>query len=47
MAEKKTNTDKVSRLLDMLDKHIQEENCKHSPNELFEEYEIDESLKNN
>lgn len=47
MTANKTNIDKVSRLLDIIDKHMQEENCKHSPNELFEEYEIDGSLKSN
>ena len=44
---KKTNIDKASRLLDILDKHMQEENCKHSPNDLFEEYDFDDSMKNN
>jgi hypothetical protein len=47
MAAKKTNIDKVSRLLDNLDKHMQEENYRHSPDDLFEEYEIDDSLNNN
>jgi len=37
--------DKISKLLDVLDKHIMEENCRHTPKELFEEYEIDDSLK--
>ena len=37
--------DKISKLLDVLDKHIKEENCRHTPKELFEEYEIDDSLK--
>lgn len=47
MTANKTNIDKVSRLLDIIDKHMQEENCKHSPNELFEEYEIKGPLKSN
>jgi len=47
MTENKTNIDKVAKLLDILDKHMQEENCKHSPNDLFEEYEFVDSLKNN
>ena len=37
--------DKISKLLDVLDKHIKEGNCQHSPKELIEEYEIDDSLK--
>ena len=40
MTSNRTNLDKVSKLLDVLDKHIKEENCMHSPQELFEEYEI-------
>jgi hypothetical protein len=47
MTANKTNIDKVSKLLDILDKHMQEEICKHSPNDLFEEYEFEDSLKNN
>lgn len=47
MTENKTNIEKAEKLLDILDKHMQEENCKHSPNDLFEEYEFDDSLKNN
>jgi hypothetical protein len=31
--------DKISKLLDLLDKHIKEENCRHSPNDLLREYE--------
>ena len=38
--------DRISKLLDVLDKHLKEENCRHTPKELFEEYEIDDSLKN-
>jgi hypothetical protein len=34
-----TSIDKVSRLLDLLDKHIKEKNCQHSPKELLKEYE--------
>jgi hypothetical protein len=33
------NIDKIAKLLDLLDKHIKEENCRHSPNELLKEYE--------
>ncbi len=47
MTANKTNIDRVAKLLDILDKHMQEENCKHSPNDLFEEYEFDDALKNN
>ena len=35
----RTNLGKVSKLLDVLDKHIKEENCRHNPQELFEEYQ--------
>jgi hypothetical protein len=31
--------DKVAKLLALLDKHMEEENCRHSPNELLKEYE--------
>ncbi len=31
--------DKIAKLLDLLDKHIKEENCRHSPNDLLREYE--------
>jgi hypothetical protein len=31
--------DKISKLLDVLDKHIKEENCRHTPRELLKEYE--------
>jgi len=34
----KTNIDKVSRLLEILDKHINEKNCRHTPRELYMEY---------
>lgn len=34
-----TKIDKVSKLLDLLDKHLKEENCIHDPKDLFEEYE--------
>jgi len=47
MTSNRTNFDKESKLLDVLDKHIKEENCRHSPHELFEEYEIDDFLKKN
>jgi len=31
--------DKIAKLLDLLDKHIKEENCRHSTNDLLREYE--------
>jgi hypothetical protein len=31
--------DKVAKLLDLIDKHIREENCQHNPEELLQEYE--------
>jgi uncharacterized protein YaaN involved in tellurite resistance len=31
--------DKISKLLDVLDKHIKEENCSHTAKELLKEYE--------
>jgi hypothetical protein len=31
--------DKVSKLLDLLDKHIREKNCNHSSKDLLREYE--------
>ena len=31
--------DKVAKLLDLLDKHIKEENCRHSSKDLLREYE--------
>jgi len=30
--------DKIAKLLDLLDKHIHEENCRHSPKDLLREY---------
>jgi hypothetical protein len=33
------SADKVGKLLDLLDKHIKEENCRHSPKDLLVEYE--------
>jgi len=35
----KKSIDKVAKLLDLLDKHIKEENCQHSPIDLLREYE--------
>jgi hypothetical protein len=35
----KKSIDKVAKLLDLLDKHIKEENCRHGPKELLREYE--------
>jgi hypothetical protein len=35
----KEGIDKVARLLDLLDKHIKEKNCRHSPKELLKEYQ--------
>jgi hypothetical protein len=34
-----TSIDKVSRLLDVLDKHMKEKDCQHTPRELLNEYE--------
>ncbi|HEX6378789.1 MAG TPA: hypothetical protein VFZ60_06900 [Nitrososphaeraceae archaeon] len=31
--------DKVNKLLDLLEKHIKEQNCKHSSIDLLREYE--------
>ena len=31
--------DKIVKLLDLLDKHIHEDNCPHSPNDIRKEYE--------
>ena len=31
--------DKVAKLLDLLDKHIKEKNCRHSSKDLLIEYE--------
>ena len=39
MAKGKTNIDKVSKLLDLLEEHLEEENCRHSPEEFLKEYE--------
>jgi len=35
----KKSIDKVAKRLDLLDKHIKEENCQHSPKDLLREYE--------
>lgn len=32
--------DKIAKLLDLLDKHIEEENCRHSPNDLLKDMKI-------
>ena len=43
----KKSIDKVAKLLDLLDKHIKEENCRHSPKDLLREYgEINDCLIN-
>ena len=39
MTTKGVSIDKISKLLDVLDKHIKEENCSHTPKELLNEYE--------
>jgi len=39
MTTKGATINKISKLLDVLDKHIKEENCRHTPNELLKEYE--------
>ena len=35
----KKSIDKIAQILDLLDKHIHEENCGHSSKELLREYE--------
>jgi hypothetical protein len=39
MTSNGTSIDKVSRLLDVLDKHMKEKDCQHTPRELLNEYE--------
>ena len=39
MTTKGVSIDKISKLLDVLDTHIKEENCRHTPKELLKEYE--------
>jgi len=34
-----TSIDKVSKLMDVLDKHVKEKNCQHTARELLKEYE--------
>lgn len=40
MTKNGTSIDKVSKLLDVLDKQTKEKNCQHTPSELFKECEI-------
>jgi hypothetical protein len=35
---KRMNEDNASRLLDILDKHLNEKNCQHNAEELFDRY---------
>lgn len=35
---KRTNGDKASRLLNILDKHLNEKNCQYNPEDLFDQY---------
>jgi hypothetical protein len=35
----KKSIDKVAKLLDLLDNHIKEENCRHNSKDLLKEYE--------
>jgi hypothetical protein len=35
----KKSVDKVTELLDLLDKHMKEENCRNNPKDLLREYE--------
>ncbi|MDW0300877.1 MAG: hypothetical protein QN649_09560, partial [Nitrososphaeraceae archaeon] len=37
MTKNGTNIDKVSKLLDVLDKHMKEKDCPHTPSELLKE----------
>ena len=39
MTSNGTNIDKVSRLLDVLDKHMKEKDCQHTPRELLKEFD--------
>ena len=39
MTENRTSIDKVSKLLDVLDKHMKEKDCPHTPGELLKECE--------
>jgi hypothetical protein len=39
MTDTGTDINKISKLLDVLDKHIKEENCQHTPKELLQEFE--------
>jgi hypothetical protein len=39
MNTKGASIDRISKLLDVLDKHIKEEYCRHTPKELLKEYE--------
>ncbi|HET6726618.1 MAG TPA: hypothetical protein VFH19_01165 [Nitrososphaeraceae archaeon] len=39
MTTKGANINKISKLLDVLDKHIKKENCRHRAKELLKEYE--------
>ena len=35
---KRTNGNEASRLLNILDKHLNERNCQHNPEDLFDQY---------
>jgi len=37
---KRTNGDKASHLLNILDRHLNEKNCQHNPEELFDQYSL-------
>ena len=37
MTKNGASIDKISKLLEVLDKHAKEENCPHTPSELLEE----------
>jgi len=39
MTTKGASINKISKLLDVLDKHIKEKDCQHTPRELIEEFE--------
>jgi hypothetical protein len=39
MTTKVVGIDKISKLPDVLDKHIKEENCRHTSKQLLKEYE--------
>ncbi len=35
---KRSNSENASRLLNILDRHLNENNCQHNPEDLFDKY---------